>query len=158
MPESALSQLTLDGSEADHRVVPDTMMWCPECENNVLRSNRDTHPHELEEEKPLPHEDDDNDLEEDCLIDTQQWEVTFYTEHRETVVVEASHKSEAKTAAKRARTYDGQFTHDLHTERRAVSDESQATIEYLETYGLLPEDHNVTPEHIEEINRRYDDD
>lgn len=151
-------QRTLEGDEAEARVVPETLMWCPECENNVLRSNRDTHPHELQEDKPLPQDDDEKDFGDDCLIDTQTWEVTFYTEHRETVYVEASHKSEAETKAKHERTYNGEFTHDLHTERRAVSDASQATIEYLEFHGLLPDDHNVTEDDIAEINRRYDDD
>jgi len=156
--QSAIAQVTLDGSEANQRVVPDTMLWCRECENNVLRSNRNTHPHELQEEQPLPHEYEESDLGQDCLIATQKWEVTFYTEHRETVVVEASHKSEAKREAEEVRTYDGEFTHVIHTEERAISDDSQATIEYLETRGLLPDDHNVTPEDIAEINRRYDDD
>jgi hypothetical protein len=152
------TQKTLDGADSDGRVVPDTLLWCSECENNVLRANKDTHPHETQSERPLPHEDDDNELSEDCLISTRTWEVTFYYETRETVRVEAAHNTEAKRLAREKRELRGGFVQETHDESRELSDGSQATIDYLEQHGLLPQDHDVTQEDIERINVRYDDD
>lgn len=79
-------------------------------------------------------------LPDEAQIDTQQFEVTFHDEHVERVVVEAATKGEAKELAEQIRTYNGEFRETIHTDRRELSEPSQASKEYLENYNLLPED------------------
>lgn len=94
---------------------------------------------------------EDERLEEDCIVDTQHYEVKFHTEHVERVVVEASNSGEAKQLAEHKRTYKGEFRDTIHTDKRPVGEPSQASIDYLEAAGLLPADHDVTPDDIEEL-------
>lgn len=79
-------------------------------------------------------------LPQDAQIATQQYEVTFHDEYVERVVVEAATKHEAKELAQETRTYDGELIQTLHTDRRELSEPSQASKEYLELFNLLPED------------------
>lgn len=79
-------------------------------------------------------------LPDEAQMDTQQFEVTFHDEHVERVVVEAATKGEAQELAEHKRTYNGEFMETIHTDRRELSEPSQASKEYLETYNLLPED------------------
>lgn len=97
------------------------------------------------------HGPDHEELDDDCRMDTQTYEITFHDEYVETVRVEAANKGEAKEIAELERTHDGELIETIHTERRAVSEKSQASIEYLEDIGLLPEDHDVTPSDIKEL-------
>lgn len=97
------------------------------------------------------HGPDHDDLDRECQIDTQQYEITFHDEHVETVNVEASDKHQAKEIAEHERTYNGEFTHTLHTEKREVGDPSQASVDYLERMGLLSDDHDVTPSDLERM-------
>lgn len=91
------------------------------------------------------------DLDEDCKIETQQYEITFHDEHVERVFVEAANEHEAKEAAELERTYNGEFIETIHTERREVGDPSQASVDYLERMGMLPDDHDVTPSDLERM-------
>lgn len=79
-------------------------------------------------------------LPEEAKMDTQMFEVTFHDEHVERVVVEAATKGEAEEIADLERTYKGEFVQTIHTERRELSEPSQASKDYLEKYNLLPED------------------
>jgi len=97
------------------------------------------------------------DLDQDCQIDTQHYEVEFYYEKRESVVVEASTKHEAKRIAKEERTLRGEYVQTIHTERRAIGEPSQASVEYLEAFGFLPEDHDVTADDLAELMDESDE-
>lgn len=125
------------------------MLWCGECMAWILRSDRYEHPHDLSERRDVT--DEKEELTEDCNVRTQPYEVEFVYEYRETVRVEAAGKSEAKWKAQDAATLTGEYIDTLHTSTRTVGDKSVATIDYLETHGLLPEDHDVTPEDIERL-------
>lgn len=48
------------------------------------------------------------------------YEFTFYTEHRETVVVDAPHEDYAKETAEAERTHRGEYMRTSHTEVRRV--------------------------------------
>jgi len=48
------------------------------------------------------------------------FEFKFYTEHKETVVVEADHPDEAREAAEAQREYRGELQQTTHVERREV--------------------------------------
>lgn len=143
-------QVTLTGEETDVvRMAPSTMLWCPECEEHVLRSRRDDHPHDLEEERDITEQKEA--LSDDCNILTSTYEVEFTYEYREVVRVEASSKADAKAEAQHEQTYDGVYVDTLHSRTREIGDESIATFEYLENHGLLPDDHDVTPADLERL-------
>jgi len=48
------------------------------------------------------------------------FEFQFYTEHKETVVVEADHRDEAREAAEARRDYSGELQQTTHVERREI--------------------------------------
>jgi hypothetical protein len=156
-------QQTLNGEEAnDERVRPGTMVYCGECEEFVLRSNRFKHEHDLSDvpnatelRKQREREQKIGGIEDQvpdhALFDTKTYEVTFHYEMRETVIVEASTKGEAKEFARDLQTYDGEITHTLHTDKRVRDGPSQASVDHLEMLGLLPEDHDVTDEDIQAL-------
>lgn len=132
-------QQTLTGEPAPARTRPTTMLYCTECDDYVLRSNRFDHPdtHALTE----PDESDTNGLPDDCRVNTKTFTVEYTYTCVEHVQVEASDKREARTLADEQRTYDGEYLDTMHTEVEGWgSDWSQATIDYLERVGLLPTD------------------
>lgn len=141
-----MTQQTLDGEPARPRVRPRTLLWCPVCVEYILRRHQHEHPHDLDDERDVT--DEKPALSDDCNISTQIYEVEFYYEYRETVRVEATSKSEAKWVAEEKATLQGEYTDTIHTSQRAVGDASIATVDYLETHGLLPEDHDVTPDDL----------
>lgn len=60
------TQLTIDGDEAQTgRTRPDTFVWCPQCGDDVLRSRRFEHPHELPSPGGPPRVDPDDEDDED---------------------------------------------------------------------------------------------
>lgn len=148
-------QRTLTGEEADmSRVIPETMIHCEECDELVLRSRRQNHEHDLSNSEPGISPKTAESVEkvpEDAILDTQTYEVTFHYEVVETIRVEAGGKGEAKEAASHEQTYRGEYMDTLHTEKRPVTDPGQASIDYLELHGLLPDDHDVTPADIQRV-------
>jgi hypothetical protein len=149
------AQRTLTGEEADgDRSVPSTMLHCDECGARVLRSRRDEHPHELDEaddvttarEKKLRDK-----VPSEARVETAEYNVTFHYEMVEQVSVEAADKQEAKRRAQRKQTYDGEIMETLHTERRQWGEYTPASIEYLEQYNLLPDDHDVTEDDLVQV-------
>lgn len=146
-------QLTLKGDETDaERIRPSTFVWCEDCEAAVYRG--EDHEHDLSgmaayekaqiqllEEKIPEH----------ARVETQQWVVEFHYTAVEQVVVEASDKLEAREHAREARAYDPEILDTVHVDRRARGEPSPASIEYLELVGLLPEDHDVTQEELEQV-------
>lgn len=84
----------------------------------------------------LVDEDDDDGPFVESEIETQTYEVAFHDEHVEYVTVEAATKGEAKERAEDLRTYDGEFTHTIHTETRAQGEQSAPSEEYLEWCGI----------------------
>lgn len=152
---AALQQRTLTGEPADRdRKPPGTMLHCDECGEHVLRSRKWDHEHDLTN-ADTPTEAQAKLLEdkipEHALFDTKTYRVEFKMEYVEVVTVEAPSKADAKREAEEVRTYDGEYMMDLHTEKRAVSGASQASIDYLETHNLLPDDHDVTQQDIEDL-------
>lgn len=165
------TQKTLDGDriDAQERKRPETMKWCQECTEFVLRSEWLDHeehhreatgagrygapsePYGGKVEDGEKTETDEDDLPEECKIETQTHEVEFTYEVVEKVRVEAASKSEAKERAEEIRTYDGEVMMTLHTDSWSVSDGSQASEEYLNDYNLLPSNWSESPkESIEE--------
>jgi len=138
------------------RTRPRTFLWCGTCEEHILRSNRHRHPHELQERRDIT--DEKPELTDDCNIATQTYEVEFVDEYREVVRVEACNSSEARTKAKHARTYDGEYIDTLHTDTRQRGEESIASLEYLEYHGLLPDDHSVTPDDLKQLAAQHTND
>jgi hypothetical protein len=138
----------------DGRRRPETLLLCETCGEHVLRSRRHDHPHDLTDADTVT-EAQRKKLEErvpdEAKVETQTYKITFHYECVETVTVEAANKSEAKAAAERRQTYDGEILDTIHTERRALGDKSVATLDYLEEYNLLPDDHDVTREDIMEL-------
>jgi len=148
-------QQTLTGEETDaDRPVPSTMLHCDECDARVLRSRRGEHPHSLENaddvttarEKKLKEK-----VPSDARVETADFVVTFHYEMVEKVTVEAADKQEAKRRAERRQTFDGELMETLHTSRRKWSDHTPASLEYLEEYNLLPEDHDVTEDDLAKV-------
>jgi hypothetical protein len=153
-----VTQRTLTGDDASARRRPNTLLYCEECESAVLRSRRREHEHDLSNApsaEEAVREDilDDLDAHEDELQETKMFEVTFRYEYRERVVVEASHKSEAKSRAEHEQQYarGGELVQTLHTEKRELTDASAPTLDYLEEHGFLPEDHDITQSDIERV-------
>lgn len=148
-------QLTLEGDETDQdRKRPSTWIWCDECEEAILRSDRHDHEHDLDGmmayEKAMVQQLEEK-IPEYARVDTQTWEVTFHYTCVERVVVEADSKHDAKEAAELKRTYDGEVMDTVHTERRTLDEPSPASIEWLEYHNLLPEDHDVTQEDLNRL-------
>jgi hypothetical protein len=143
-------QKTLTGDTTEKgRVRPETLLYCEECGEAVLRSRRFDHEHELDTDKPAYEKALEDELQEKipdhANIETQSWVVEFHDTHIERVTVEASHKAEAKNVAEEVRTYDGELMETgIHVDRRPIGEASMASIEYLEDRGLLPEDHDIT--------------
>jgi len=139
---------------AAERSVPTTMLQCDECGERVLRSRRNEHPHSLEDaddvttarKKKLKDK-----VPSEARVETATYNVTFHYEVVEQVSVEAADKQEAKRRAERKQTYDGEIMETLHTSRRQWGEYTAASIEYLEEYNLLPDDHDVTEEDIAEV-------
>jgi len=148
-------QQTLTGDSFEgQRERPETILQCPECDALVLRSRRHDHPHDLtdaDSETDAQRKQLEEKIPDAAKTETQTFEVTFHYECVETVHVEAASKAEAREAAEQERTFDGEFVDTIHTERRALGDTSVASIEYLEAYGILPEDHDVTPADLERL-------
>ncbi|MFB6202100.1 MAG: hypothetical protein ABEI98_08830 [Halorhabdus sp.] len=151
----SLAQQTLTGEKSDlPRETPDTFIYCEKCDEAILRSNRFDHEHDLSEENsgidPKTHHSLEK-VPEDAILDTQTYEVTFHYEVVETVVVESTSKGEAKYEAEQVQTFRGEYMDTIHTEYREIGEEGQATVEYLEDHGLLPDDHNITAADIERV-------
>lgn len=147
-----LTQLTFDGEESEGRRKPETLLYCSECDDTVLRSERFGHEHDLTDAASVERHRDEQakaKVREEARVETQTWEVTYHDEHVETVYVEAASRSEAKEAADLERTYNGEFIDTIHTETRTRGEPTAASIEYLENFGLLPDDHDVTVEDLE---------
>jgi hypothetical protein len=164
MSES-MTQLTFDGEPSEGRRKPETLLYCTDCEDTVLRSERFSHEHDLTDANSVEQQRDEEAKEavkEEARVETQRWQITFHDEHVERVFVEAATKHEAKEIAKEERTYTGEFIQTIHTETDAHGEPSAASIEYLEKFGLLPDDHDVTVEDLERAleaaNREEDDD
>jgi hypothetical protein len=149
-------QQTLDGQQTEvARKRPSTLLWCDECEDVVLRSDRWDHDHDLGEEMQAYEKAKaaklDEKIPDEAVTETQTWEISFHYTCVETVRVEAEHKHEAKEAAELERNYDGKYMETVHTERRTVSDPSAPSMEWLELHELLPEDHDIGRENIERL-------
>ena len=147
-------QRTLTGDEADDRRVPSTMLRCPECGESVLRSRRHDHGHDLSDADGVERAEKkelESKVPESARVETSTYRVEFTYECREVVTVEAEHKSEAKWKAKEERSYDYELVDTLHTRTNAWGEASAPTLEYLETHGLLPDDHDVTQADIEAV-------
>lgn len=84
---------------------------------------------------------DDDGLPEDCQLDTQTYTVERTYEVVEHVTVEAASIGEAKQLAKEEATYNGDYLDTLWSDARSHGEPSQASIDYLELFGLLPEDY-----------------
>jgi len=87
----------------------------------------------------------------EARVETSQFNVTFHYEMVEQVSVEAEDKHEAKRLAEEKQTYDGEIMETLHTSKRQWGEMSPASIEYLEQFNLLPEDHDLTQEDLEKV-------
>lgn len=152
---SELQQRTLTGEPARRdRTLPDTLLKCEECGQRVLRSRKWDHEHDLTNANTVTDAQAElleEKIPEHALFDTKTFRVEFKMEYVEVVTVEAPSKADAKREAEEVRTYNGEYMMDLHTEKRAVSDASQASIDYLETHNLLPDDHDVTEEDIQRL-------
>jgi len=139
---------------ATERSIPSTMLYCEECDERVLRSRRGEHPHSLEDADDVTTARE-NQLKEkvprEARVETAEYNVTFHYEMVEQVTVEAADKQEAKRRAERKQTYDGEIMETLHTSRRKWSDETPASLDYLEEYNLLPEDHDVTEDDLAKV-------
>ena len=151
-----LHQVDLDGRPTNEgRIRPSTMLWCDECGEALLRSERFDHEHDLGDEVMAYEKAQVQKLEEKvpehAIRETQTWIVDFHYTCVERVKVEADSKHDAKEAAERARTYDGEYMETVHTDRRTVGEPSPASIEWLEDRGLLPDDHDVTQEDIDQL-------
>ena len=147
-------QRTLNGDEADDRRVPSTMLRCPECGESVLRSRRDNHEHDLmgaDDVRTAEQKRLEDKVPEEARTETQTYRVEFTYEYREIVTVEAAHESEAKWKAEEEQTHRGEYIDTLHTRTESWGDPSAPTVEYLETHGLLPDDHDVTQADIEAV-------
>jgi len=147
-----MSQQTLTGGEADDRQRPATLLYCDECDETVLRSERFDHPHDLGDADAVERhrtKESVSKVPEHALVETQTYVVEYHYEIVEQVRVEASDKHDAKTMAEYKQTYDGELMDTLHTSTRAHGEPSTATIEYLEERNLLPDDHDVTPTDLE---------
>jgi len=147
-------QRTLTGGEADERRVPETMLECPECGDAVLRSRRDDHPHDLmaaDDVRTAERQRLDDKVPDEARTETQNYRVEFTYEYREIVWVEAAHKSEAKWVAEEQQTHSGEYVDTLHTRVESWSEPTTPTLDYLETHGLLPDDHDVTQADIEAV-------
>jgi hypothetical protein len=159
---SQTMQQTLDGRETDaERKRPATMLYCEACDGPVLRSRRHDHEHDLDASVPAYEKAMIQQLEEQipdhAQLETNTYRVKFHYECVETVTVEATDKSDARTTAERRRTLDGEYMDTIHTRTSAWGDASQASIEYLEERNLLPDDHDVTQEDLERLAEVSDD-
>lgn len=148
----SIKQATLDGDTTD--ATPDkprTLLYCEQCDENILRSRRYDHPHELE-----PHSDyllrkaKEKVPEEWHAATTGRYRVEFHYEMVETVWVEAANRSDAKRVAEDERDYNGEITHTVHTDTLKYG-ESPVSVEYLETMGWLADDHDLTQDDIDRI-------
>lgn len=153
-----MQQQTLTGETTeDTRSIPDTFLYCEECDQAILRSERARHEHRIntDDSGMTPRiKESVEKVPELAVRETQNYVVTFHDEYIEEVRVEAESKLEAKEIAdeKRSnRTYDGEFIDTMHTEYREIGEPGQATIDYLEMFGLLPEDHDVTAADIQRV-------
>lgn len=152
------TQQTLTGRPTlETRTRPSTMLWCEECDDAILRSDRFDHEHDLDGEEAAyekaKRQEAQRKVPEYAQLDTRDWIVTFHDTHVEQVRVEATDKHDAKEIAREERTYNGEIEDTVHTERRPVTEPSAATIEYLENRGLLSDDHDVTQEDIERLTK-----
>lgn len=94
----------------------------------------------------------EEELNEEHKFDTQYYRVEFRDEYKQEVVVEAHNESKAEEIADLERDpMHAEPVQTLHTESRAVGEASQASIDYLEKIGLLPADHDVSEEDIQEL-------
>ena len=150
-----MAQQTLTGETTDGpRPIPETMICCEECDDLVLRSRRHEHEHDLSDGESGISPKTARSVEKvpkDAILNTKTYEVTFHYEVVETIRVEAGSKGEAKEAASHKQTYRGEYIDTIHTEKRPVTDAGQASIDYLELHGLLPDDHDVTPTDIQRV-------
>jgi len=87
----------------------------------------------------------------EARIQTRTYRVEFTYEYREVVDVEAADKHEARRIAEEKQTLRGNYVDTLHSRTETWSEKSTATLEYLETQGLLPDDHDVTQSDIEAV-------
>lgn len=148
-------QQTLTGDTADNaRSIPDTFLYCDECDQAVLRSERARHEHSLDADDSGMTRQTKESIEkvpEHAIMDTQTYKVTFHDEYVEQVTVEAANVGEAKELAEEKRSFDGELVDTIHTEKRKIGEPGQATIDYLESFNLLPEDHDVTAADIQRV-------
>ena len=146
------TQKTLTYDDAPDRYVPKTLLECPTCGESVLRSRRQSHNHDLTDADPVEDAVEKRLLDtvpSEARVKTKTYRVEFVYECREVVRVEAEHESEAKWKAEEERSYDYELVDTLHTDTSAWGEASAATLEYLETHRLLPDDHDVTQADIE---------
>jgi len=147
-------QETLTGGKADNRKMPKTLLECPTCGDRILRSRRNEHPHDLlnaDDVRTAEQKRLDDKVPDEARTETQTYRVEFTYEYREIVTVEAAHQSEARQRAEERQTLQGEYVDTLHTRAVSWSEPSAPTINYLETHGLLPDDHDVTQADIEAV-------
>lgn len=131
-----ITQYTLTGDEAQHEYTrPDTLMYCPDCDDWLLRRHRHTHEHDVYESaeaaekerrreqadgtnhSPSPGEEDDEDDEPREV--GGMFNVTFSYSARHSFRVPAADEEQAKKVAKEKIEWGTCHDADLmHTDTR----------------------------------------
>lgn len=121
-------QLVADVEEIRGR--PDTMLWCEDCEEFVLRSRRYEHPHDLVD---LNEEDDEEDEERPERVGAL-YDITISVSVDYRFRIPAYSESQAKERAKDLR-FDAKpaDSYVVHTDEREV-------MEIMSTDPKLPDD------------------
>jgi len=143
-----MTQQTLSGEPAADRERPATLLFCEPCGEAILRSERFDHEHDLSDADAVEKyrvKESVSKVPDHAAVETQTYVVEYHYEVVEQVRVEATDEHDAKEAASHRQQYTGEFMETLHTRTRSHGDPSAATIEYLESRNLLPDDHDVTP-------------
>lgn len=144
-----MSQQTLSGATLDdERERPSTMLFCPTCDEWILRSRQYDHDHELFEE---PNEDDDNetvelDTEIDIDPDEQVGEVfdielSYSVDFRFQIVAGTEHR--AKEIAELMVEYpsncaDAHQVHSRTLTRRTICADDDGIPDDWDPYGSTP--------------------
>lgn len=158
-----VQQQTLSGDEATcGRTRPETMVYCDDCDEWLLRHERFDHEHDVVGTQTVIEqqriEESKEKVPDHANLSTATYRVEFHYNVVETITVEATDKADAKRQAEHLQTHDGEYMETIHTRKRKVGDESLVSIEYLENNGLLPDDHDVTEADLRRAAGVDDDD
>lgn len=146
-----IAQQTLTGETTDapsSRTRPETMCYCGDCDDWILRSERHDHPHDVVGTETVIEqqriEDSKEKVPDHANLSTATYRVEYTYEVVEVICVEACGPGDARDQASHKQTYEGEFMDTLHTRTEQAGEESLVSLEYLELNGLLPENHDVT--------------